>query len=163
MNLKKLTAAALLSAMGTATAHLFYIPVGAARCFPIQHTINLLSATLLGPAYGTGVAFTISLLRNFIGTGSLLAFPGSILGVWLAAVFYKRRKKLIWAMAGELVGTGFLGALAAYPLANYLMGNEAALFFFVGPFMLSSLGGVIIGFVLLNQLKRLGLEKYMEA
>lgn len=41
----------------------FSIPVGAARCFPIQHLINILSAVILGPFYGVAMAFVTSLIR----------------------------------------------------------------------------------------------------
>ena len=38
--------------------------------------VNILCAVLLGPYYGVGVAFVASLLRNLLGLGSLMAFPG---------------------------------------------------------------------------------------
>ncbi len=155
MNIRKLTTAALLSAIGTATAHLFYIPVGVAKCFPVQHTINLLAATLLGPAYGVGMAFSISMLRNLIGTGSLLAFPGSMIGALLAGILYEKSKKTSLAALGELVGTGILGAMVAYPLAKYLLGRETAIFIFIGPFFISAIVGVVIGMILLKILSGL--------
>jgi energy coupling factor transporter S component ThiW len=71
------------------TGHLIYIPVGVAKAFPIQHLINILSAVLLGPAYALWNAFAISLLRNLLGTGSLLAFPGSMIGALLAGLLYQ--------------------------------------------------------------------------
>ena len=155
MKTKKLTAAALLTAIGVTTAHLIYLPVGAAKCFPIQHTINLLAAILMGPAYGLGIAFSISLLRNLLGTGSLLAFPGSMIGVFIAAILYKKTKKASLAMLGELFGTGILGALVSYPVAKFLMGRELAAFFFIGPFLISSFAGVVIGWIIYNGLKRI--------
>ena len=51
MDTKKLTLSALLIAIGTLTAHILYIPVGVAKCFPIQHAINILSTVILGPWY----------------------------------------------------------------------------------------------------------------
>ncbi|RQD74913.1 MAG: energy coupling factor transporter S component ThiW, partial [Halanaerobium sp. MSAO_Bac5] len=89
MKMKKLTFAALLIALGTISGHLIYIPVGIAKAFPVQHLINVLSAVLLGPAYAVWNAFAISLFRNILGTGSLLAFPGSMIGAFLAAYLYK--------------------------------------------------------------------------
>ena len=38
-----LTFAALLIAVGTLSAHIFYIPAGVAKCFPVQHAINVLN------------------------------------------------------------------------------------------------------------------------
>ena len=49
MQVKKLTSAALLIAIGTLSAHLIYIPAGVSKCFPVQHAINVLGAVLLGP------------------------------------------------------------------------------------------------------------------
>ena len=80
MKIHKLTLAALLVAIGTLSAHLIYIPAGISKCFPVQHAINVLGAVILGPGYATAVAFVISCLRNMFGTGSLLAFPGSMIG-----------------------------------------------------------------------------------
>jgi energy coupling factor transporter S component ThiW len=90
MDTKKLTLSALLIAIGTLTAHILYIPVGVAKCFPIQHAINILSAVILGPWYAVANAFLTSLVRNILGTGSLLAFPGSMIGALLAGILYKK-------------------------------------------------------------------------
>ncbi|ADQ14164.1 energy coupling factor transporter S component ThiW [Halanaerobium hydrogeniformans] len=150
MKNRNLTFSALLIALGTITGHIIYIPVGVARAFPVQHLINVLSAVLLGPAYAVWNAFAISLLRNLLGTGSLLAFPGSIVGAFLAALFFKLRKSNFSAVLGEVIGTGILGALAAYPIANYLMGSGSAVFFFVIPFSVSSIGGALIAYFFLE-------------
>ena len=90
MNIHKLTLAALLVAIGTLSAHLVYIPAGASKCFPVQHAINVLCAVILGPKEAVSVAFVISCLRNMAGTGSLLAFPGSMIGAFLAGLAYRR-------------------------------------------------------------------------
>ena len=71
-NTKKLVLAAVLIALGVAASPL-YIPIGASKCFPVQHLVNVLAAVLLGPWYGVSMAFVTSLLRVLIGTGSLLA------------------------------------------------------------------------------------------
>ncbi len=155
MNTKKLTIAALLTAIGVVSSHIIYIPVGVAKTFPVQHAINLLAATMLGPAYAVSVAFVISLLRNLLGVGSLLAFPGSMVGALLAALLFQKTKNVYYALTGELVGTGILGAMIAYPIAQLLMGREAALFFMVGPFLISSMVGVLIGFVIYKGINRL--------
>ena len=67
MQTARLTLSALLIAIGTLTANLFYIPAGISKCFPVQHCINVLAAILLGPSYATGIGFTIALLRNMFG------------------------------------------------------------------------------------------------
>lgn len=148
MKLKSLTAVSLLTALGVVSSHIIYVPIGMAKAFPVQHGINLITAVFFGPAYGVAVAFTISLIRNLLGTGSLLAFPGSMIGALLAGLLFKKRKSPIYAALGEIFGTGILGALVSYPVAKYLMGREMALFFYVGPFVISSVVGVIMGYII---------------
>jgi len=154
MDNKKLTFSALLIALGTLTGHLIYIPVGVAKAFPVQHLINVLSAVLLGPTFAVWNAFAISLLRNMLGVGSLLAFPGSMIGALLAALLYKKYKKNLSAVFGEVFGTGFLGAIAAVPVARLLMGSNSAVFFFIIPFLMSSLGGSVIAYFFLQIVSR---------
>ena len=150
MKTKKLTASAMLIAIGALAGNVIYIPVGASKCFPIQHTINVLSAVLLGPLYGVGNAFCISLLRNFMGAGSLLAFPGSMVGALLAGYVYKMTKNYYATAVAEVVGTGILGGLLAVPIAVLIMGKEAGALAYVPGFLLSSFGGSIIAVILLK-------------
>ncbi|KAB3531530.1 energy coupling factor transporter S component ThiW [Alkaliphilus serpentinus] len=152
MKIKKLTLSALFIAIGVLSSHLLYIPVGVAKAFPVQHAINLLAATLLGPAYGVAIAFIVSLLRNILGTGSLLAFPGSMIGVFLAAILYQKTHRYSLAMAGEVIGTGIIGAFVSYPVAKIFMGREVAMFFFVIPFSASTVVGVVLGAIILKGL-----------
>lgn len=98
MKIHKLTLTALLVAIGTLSAHLIYIPAGISKCFPVQHAINVLGAVILGPGYATAAAFVISCLRNMFGTGSLLAFPGSMIGACLTdfAIAGSALSKRLW-------------------------------------------------------------------
>ena len=123
MKIHKLTLAALLVAIGTLSAHLIYIPAGISKCFPVQHAINVLGAVILGPGYATAVAFVISCLRNMFGTGSLLAFPGSMIGACLAGLCYSRFGSVKAAMAGEIFGTGILGGLTAWVIARFFLNS----------------------------------------
>jgi len=157
MNLKKLTTASLLTAIGVASSHIIYVPVGVSKVFPVQHGINLITAVLFGPGYAVAIAFVISLLRNLLGTGSLLAFPGSMIGALLAGILYKKTKKSLYAMVGEVFGTGIIGAIVSYPVAKFFMGREAAMFAFVVPFVLSSLVGVIIGYFIFKMISKTGI------
>ena len=69
---RKLALAGLLTAVAV-VGGMFSIPIGAAKCSPVQHMVNVIAGVLLGPWYGLGSAFVASLIRNLIGTGSLLA------------------------------------------------------------------------------------------
>ena len=148
MHTKKLAFTGLFVAIGVISAHLVYIPVGVSRCFPVQHAINVLLAVLLGTRYSVSAAFTTSLLRNILGTGSLLAFPGSMIGALLAGLLYKRTGSIVGAVIGEVVGTGILGGLAAFPVAKYILGSQVGALFFVLPFLVSTTGGAMIAWVL---------------
>lgn len=156
---KKLVMAGVLVALGVVCSA-FYIPVGASKCFPVQHAVNVIAAVLLGPWYAVGMAFCTSLIRVLMGTGSLLAFPGSMIGALVGALAYKYGKHLVFAFVGEVFGTGVLGGLAAYPVATLLMGREAALFGSVLPFAISSFGGAAISMALLFALKRTHVLKF---
>lgn len=150
MNTKKLTFSALLVALGAFLGNLIFIPIGAAKCFPVQHAINVISAVILGPFYSVSIAFCISFLRNIVGTGSLLAFPGSMIGAAIAGVLYKKTGKEFLAVVGEIIGTGLIGGLLAFPMAKFIMGKEVAGLFFIVPFSISSVGGSIIGYTIIK-------------
>ena len=78
------------------------IPVGPTKCFPFQHAINVIAGVTLGPAWAVGAAFTTSLVRNMLGTGSLFAFPGSMFGALLdgiAAMLLPQKYKIAAAVA----------------------------------------------------------------
>ena len=152
-NIKKLSLAGILIALGVVCSA-FYIPVGVAKCFPVQHFINVLAGVLLGPAYAVGMAFITSLVRVMTGTGSLLAFPGSMCGALLCGILYKYTKNIAMAFLGETVGTGIIGAILAYPMAVLFLSKKAALFGFVIPFGASSLAGAAISLIFLFAIRK---------
>ncbi|MBM7645961.1 energy coupling factor transporter S component ThiW [Scopulibacillus daqui] len=154
MSVRKLTFSALFIAVGTLTSHIIYIPIGVSKITPVQHMINVLSAVILGPGYAVVNAFMISLLRNLLGTGSLLAFPGSMIGACLAGLLYFIAKKKIFAVFGEITGTGIIGALASFPIAKWLLGQNIAAFFFIVPFLLSTVCGSLIAWAVLAALEK---------
>lgn len=150
----KLTLVAFFISIGTFTGNLLYIPVGVSKMFPVQHAINVLSAVLLGPVYPMINAFMISILRNILGTGTLLAFPGSMIGALLAGVAYYFTKSIFLSAIGEVIGTGILGALASYPIVTLLLGQKVAATFYIIPFLLSTVGGSVIAVLLLYALNQ---------
>lgn len=82
--------------------------------------VNIICAVLLGPAYGVGAAFVASLIRNLLGLGSLMAFPGSMFGALLCGLVYEKTGNIAATLVGEVFGTAILGGLCAYPVAIYL-------------------------------------------
>ena len=162
--LKKMVLSAILAGIAV-VGSTFSFPVFGSKCAPVQHLVNVLCAVFVGPWWGLAAAFIASLIRNMTGLGTLLAFPGSMCGALLSGLLYKMTKAVPAACIGEVVGTGLIGGMLAYPIAALLMGNSAAaLFTFVVPFLVSTAGGSIIAFVVLMILKktnRLALLKSM--
>ena len=160
---KKLCIAGILCAVAV-VGSLFSVPVFGSKCVPIQHMVNILCAVVLGPWYGVGVAFAASLLRNLLGLGSLMAFPGSMLGALLCGIVYHKSKNIPLTLIGEVFGTAILGGLCAYPVAIFLMGvpaSDVAFYAYIVPFLISTVGGAILSAVLIIALKKTGLlEKF---
>ena len=76
---RKAVLAGVLAAAGVALS-VVSIPMGPTKCFPFPHTINVVAGIVLGPWWAVGAAFTTSVIRTLLGTGSLFAFPGSMFG-----------------------------------------------------------------------------------
>ena len=113
-NIHKLVFAAVLVALAV-VGSLISFPIGASKCAPVQHLVNIIGAVFLGPAWAVGVGFTAALLRNLLGLGSLLAFPGSMVGAFVAGMLYKYIKKLLPLMSASFFGTSVLGGLLCIP------------------------------------------------
>ena len=164
-SVKKLALAGILCAVAVAGSLLSF-PVFGSRCAPVQHMVNVLCAVFLGPWYGVGVAFTASLLRNLLGVGSVLAFPGSMCGALLCGLLFWKTRSLTAALAGEVLGTSLLGGLAAYPLALAFLGQKAgelAYTAYIIPFLISTAAGSLLAGVLVFALKRSGALRSMGA
>lgn len=147
---RKLTLAGILAAMAV-LGGVFSFPVLGSRCAPVQHLVNILAAVLLGPLWGVGIAFSASLLRNITGLGSLMAFPGSMIGALACGTVYYYTRRLGLTCVAEALGTGLFGALAAYPVAALFMGlTPASYTVYIVPFLISTGVGSIAAFLLLR-------------
>lgn len=158
VNTKKLATASILCAVAV-VGSLFSFPVFGSKCAPVQHMVNIICAVLFGPAYGVGAAFVASLIRNLLGLGSLMAFPGSMFGALLCGLVYKKTGNIAATLIGEVFGTAILGGLCAYPVAIYFMGQSAAaiaFYAYIIPFFVSTAGGAAISAVLIYSLKKAG-------
>ncbi len=158
MKVRDLVLMGLLAAIGTLSAGVVAVPIAAgAKVFPVQHAINVIAAVFLGPGPGALVAFAIGLLRMMLGTGTPLAFPGGMVGAFVAGYAYRLTRR-VWAAAlGEVFGTGALGALLAYPVAKLVLGKQVAVFAYVIPFATASAVGAVFGLVLVAALQNTGL------
>lgn len=155
---QKLCLAAVLCAVAV-VGSLFSFPIAGSKCAPVQHMVNILCAVLLGPGYGVGAAFGASLIRNLLGLGSPMAFPGSMCGALLCALAYWRTKNIPLTLAAEVFGTAVLGGLCAYPVAVLIMGKSAgelAFYAYIIPFFVSTAGGAVLSGLILGALSRSG-------
>lgn len=159
MNTRKMIVMTMFVAIAVAGSIFISFPTGIARAYPIQHAVNVVAAVTLGPAGAAIVAFLTALIRILTGTGSLLAFPGGIIGACLAGLLYKKFGKIWLAGMGELVGTGLIASLLAVPYAKILMGTTTTAFFFFPSFFISSGSGMLIGIILAARLQRNGVLK----
>lgn len=163
-NTKKLAVAGLFCAVAV-VGSLFSVPVFGSKCSPVQHMVNILCAVLLGPGYGTGAAFAAALLRNLLGLGSLMAFPGSMFGAFVCGIVYAKTGNILATLIGEVFGTAILGGLCAYPVAIFLMGQSAAglaFYAYVIPFLISTVAGAALSAVLIYSLRKSGILHNMQ-
>ena len=84
-----MTVTAIFIAIGVLLAPFVSFPFGGARVFPLQHLINVLLSVLVGWRYSTAGAFCISSIRIAMGVGTVLAYPGSMIGAALSGLLYK--------------------------------------------------------------------------
>lgn len=152
---KKTAYAVVLVAIGVALAPYTSFPVGIAKINPAQHFVNVLGAVLLGPWWAVVIAGIVGVLRNAMGVGTLLAFPGGMIGACLAGYFYRWFRSNVYAgAAGEVLGTGFIApVVSALFVAPILMGKAIPLLALAPSFLGSTIAGAILGIMALKLLK----------
>ena len=107
-----------------------------------------------------------SLIRNLLGLGTIMAFPGSMCGALLCGLVFWKTRNLPATLVGEVFGTGIIGGLAAYPVAILFTGADAAtvaFYAYIVPFLISTVGGSIIAGVVLIALEKNSTLKKMQA
>ena len=128
---------------------------------PMAHFINITCSVLLGPWYSLICAVAIGIIRMIFMGIPPLALTGAIFGAFLSGVFYRLSKgKIIFAVLGEIVGTGIIGAIVSYPVMTYIWGKTGLTWlFYVPSFTCGTLIGGSIAFVFLRKLANAGLLK----
>jgi len=154
---RKAAYAVVLTAIGVALAPYTSFPVLIAKINPTQHFVNVLGAVLLGPWWALMIAAVIGAIRNAMGVGTLLAFPGGMIGAFLAGCCYKWKKNVIHAAVGEVCGTGLIApVVSALFVAPVLMGKAIPFVALIPSFLASTIVGAILGVLGLRLLKRAG-------
>lgn len=147
----KLTLLALMIALDVVLSPLMRIEGMA----PMSSVMNIIAGVLLGPVYGTVMAFVCALIRMTMLGIPPLALTGAVFGAFLAGLFYRFGKKLVWSMLGEIVGTGIIGSLLSYPVMVWFTGSQSNLYWLIYTprFIGATLIGSVIAFVVLVKLK----------
>lgn len=121
---------------------------------PMAHFINIVCAVFLGPWESLLCAVLIGVIRMATMGIPPIALTGAIFGAFLSGVFYRLSKgKLIFAVLGEIIGTGIIGAIISYPVMTFLWGKEGlSWLFYVPSFICGTLIGGSIAYVFLRKL-----------
>ena len=126
---------------------------------PMAHLINITCSVMLGPWYSLLCATLIGILRMTLMGIPPVALTGAVFGALLSGVFYRvSGGKILFAVLGEILGTGIIGAVASYPVMTLWWGKTGLTWlFYVPSFLCGTLIGGTIAFIFLRALSRGGL------
>jgi energy-coupling factor transport system ATP-binding protein len=101
------------------------------------------------------VAGVVGAIRNVMGVGTLLAFPGGMIGAFIAGYAYRMTRNLYVSAGGEIFGTGFIApVVSALLVAPFLMGKAIPLLALVPSFLGSTIAGAVLGVLAIRLLER---------
>lgn len=130
---------------------------------PMQHLINVVCSVMLGPYYSLACALMIGIIRMSLMGISPLALTGAIFGAYLSGLLYKRYKTFFSACVGEVIGTGIIGSMISFPVMKYVAGDsKVALFTFTPSFVIATIIGSSIAYILLKALDKNGSLAHMK-
>ena len=120
VNVKKMVLCAMLAGLAFVLNTFVYFPAMA----PFQHFVDVVAAVLLGPWWACLSAFLCGTMRMMSGR-TIRAVTGAVFGPVLGGLLWRKTKNVWLVCAGEIIGTGLLGALASYPLMKWFYGLDA--------------------------------------
>ncbi|API90214.1 energy coupling factor transporter S component ThiW [Marinilactibacillus sp. 15R] len=128
---------------------------------PMSSVMNIIAGVLLGPVYGTLMAFVCGIIRMLLMGIPPLALTGAVFGAFFAGLFYRWSGKIIGSMIGEIIGTGLIGSLLSYPVMVWFTGSQQELYWFIYTprFIGATLIGSVIAFLVLVKLKETSIFK----
>ena len=148
-NLLKLVTLSMLIALGVVISPILRVE---GMC-PMAHFINIVCSVFLGPWYSLLCATLIGVIRMMLMGIPPIALTGAVFGAFLSGVFYRAsRGRIIFAVLGEILGTGIIGAIMSYPVMTFLWGKEGlSWLFYVPSFICGTLIGGSIAYVFLRK------------
>lgn len=157
IKIRKMVLTAMFACLSFVLCTFVYFPSMA----PFQHFVNVLAAVFIGPWYGFTAAFLTGIMRMMSGR-TIQSLVGAVFGAFLSGLLYQKTKKLWAAVLGEVIGTGFISAMVAYPLMKFFYGLDAQSPFYYIPFYTpSSMMGAFLAVIVLGILKRSGMLQRM--
>ena len=131
---------------------------------PMAHFINIVCSVFLGPWYSLLCATMIGVVRMVTMGIPPIALTGAVFGAFLSGVFYRLSKgKILFAVLGEIIGTGIIGALVSYPVMNFIWGKEGLTWmFYIPSFICGTLIGGSFAYVFLRKFADNGMLAHVQ-
>ena len=154
---RKMVLTAMMAGLAFVLNTFVYFPAMA----PFQHFVDVVAAVFLGPWYACAAAFLCGVMRMMSGR-TIQAVAGAVFGPVLGGLLYRKTGSIWLTVAGEVIGTGILGALVSYPLMRLFYGLDAQQWYYYVPFYTpSAVVGGAMGAAVLLILKRGGVLNRM--
>ncbi|HDD39795.1 MAG TPA: energy coupling factor transporter S component ThiW [Nitrososphaeria archaeon] len=178
---KKISLVTVFTALGVAIAPVAWFPFISTKAYPGQHLINALAGVMLGPWWAMITAILIGIIRNFLGIGTIYAFPGGLPGAIVVGLSYiltsRLRHRLLRYSAAllEPIGTVIIGGTLSLFIVAPAVGDlrllgaieqygayQFLLIFWSG-WAISSVPGSVFGYVVLLVLDKTGILQQISA
>lgn len=157
----KMTFLAMMVAIGVVISPILRVE---GMC-PMAHLINIVCSVMMGPWYSLLCAVLIGIIRMMFMGIPPLALTGAVFGAFLSGVLYRASGgRMIFAVIGEVIGTGIIGAMVSYPVMAFLMGRGGlSVMFYVPSFICGTLIGGSVAFIFLKYLNKAKMLVKMQA
>ena len=155
----KITFLAMMVAIGVVISPILRVE---GMC-PMAHLINIVCSVMMGPWYSLLCATMIGIIRMMFMGIPPLALTGAVFGAFLSGLLYRLSGgRMIFAVVGEVIGTGIIGAMVSYPVMTFLMGREGlSLMFYVPSFICGTLIGGSVAFIFLKYLNKAKMQQML--
>ena len=164
VNIKKVSLATVLIALGVVLAPYLWFPILDTKAYPGQHLVNAIGGVLLGPFWAAFIALCVGIIRMSLGIGTIFAIPGGMPGGVVVGCFYWLLRKYAGRYAEvaaftEPIGTIFIGGTIAVYIFAPLAGRTMLLIPIWVGWALSCIPGATFGFITLIALRIAGIRK----